>query len=233
MRHLIAPALLAAFSPIAALTASAEEKEPTPSITVVGTGESHAKPDQAHIQVGVVTQAASASQAMQANNGAMKKLFELLAERDIAEKDIQTTGFNVSPQYQHDPAGKRPPAIVGYEARNQVQVKVRKLASLGELLDELVREGANHVSGISFSVADSQGILDDARRKALADARRKAQLYAAAADVKLGSLLQLEEGSTPAFAPRYMARQAAAEAVPIAAGEQQFTVSVTATYRIE
>ena len=233
MRRLIAPALLAAFSPIAALTASAEEKEPMPSITVVGTGESQAKPDQAHVQVGVVTQAASASQAMQANNGAMKKLFELLAEREIAEKDIQTTGFNVSPQYQHDPTGKRPPTIVGYEARNQVQVKVRKLAALGELLDELVREGANQVNGISFSVADSQAVLDEARRKALADARRKAQLYAAAADVKLGRLLQLQEGSTPVFAPRYMARQAAAEAVPIAAGEQEFSVSVTATYRIE
>jgi uncharacterized protein len=206
------------------------------SITVIGTGEASAKPDMAEIQMGVVTQAATAGEALSANNAAMDKLLKLLAARGIAEKDVQTTQFSVSPQYRHEPRGQAPPTITGYQVTNQVRVKVRQLASLGQVLDQAVGEGANQVHGISFSVAEPDRFLDTARKDAVGDAKRRAELYAQAAGVKVGRVLLIQE-QTPRFPqPQMMAmtaRAGAGGAVPVAAGEQEFRASITVTYAID
>jgi uncharacterized protein len=164
-----------------------------PSITVVGSDEVSAKPDMAEIQVGVVTQAQAAVKAVNDNTEAMQKLFKALGTRGIKDKDLQTSNFSVSPQYRHGPRGEQLPEIAGYQVNNDLRIKVRKLDQLGEILDELVNQGANNVHGISFSVAEPRPLQDEARKKALADARRKAELYAGAAGVKVGRVLLIEE----------------------------------------
>ena len=218
--------------------AAAQEKsgELIPSITVVGTGQVESKPDQAEITIGVMTEAETASDALQDNTGKMKRLMEELERLGIDEKDIQTSNFSVSPRYAHDPKGRRAPEIDGYQVSNQVQIKVRKLSGLGRVLDDLISSGANQVHGISFSLGDSTNTMDDARRKAMADARRKAELYAKAARVELGRPLLIQEQvqGQPRPPMPYM-RMAAAEsdAVPISPGELTTSAQIHVTYAIE
>jgi len=207
-----------------------------PSITVTGTGKVSAMPDMAQIQVGVATQGKSAAEALAANNEKMQDLLGSLKEQGIAEKDIQTSQFSVSPMYRNDPQGRRAPEVVGYEVRNMVQIKVRKIANLGVILDDLVTEGANQVHGISFTLADPSDTLDRARREAMADALRKAKLYAEAANLTLGPARVIQEQQQ--FIPQPMmfnmarATMAAEQAVPISSGEQDFQATVSVTYSV-
>jgi uncharacterized protein YggE len=186
----------------------------------------------AQIQVGVVTEAPLAAKALKDNNEAMARLFSTLDGRGIARKDVQTSNFSVVPQYKRGPHGEQLPEVVGYRVSNQVAVKVRKLDSLGQVLDEVVQQGANQVQGVSFSVAEPTPLLDDARRKAMADARRKAELYAKEAGVAVGRVLLIQEG-TPHLPGPILSGLARAEAgVPIAEGEQEFGAGITVTYAI-
>jgi uncharacterized protein YggE len=230
----VLPALLLA--PVFAQAQTRSDSAATPSITVGGEGEMRAKPDQAEISVGVVTEAETAEAAVQKNNEAMEKLLDALRRAGIAKKDVQTTDFNVSPIRDYDRENKQSPRIVGYRVVNQVQVQVHKLDRLGEILDTLVQHGANQIHGVSFSIGDEREVLDQARLKAMANARRKAQLYAEAADAKLGHVLSIEEISSPApprpmYAPERL-QAAAASAVPVAPGEQTLTVNITVTYKL-
>jgi uncharacterized protein YggE len=206
-----------------------------PSITVVGAGTVTAKPDMAQIQVGVVTEAPSASEALKQNNSAMENLFRVLKAKGIADKDLQTSNFSVSPQYDRNKQGQMTHKIVGYRVSNQVAVKVRQLSLLGEVLDEAVQEGANQVHGISFSVAEPEQLLDAAREKAIVNARHKAQLYATTAEVKLGEVLLIQEQTPhiPDFQVGFALRSEASGAVPVAPGEQEFRVSINVTYALK
>jgi uncharacterized protein YggE len=189
----------------------------------------------ATVQVGVVTEGASASEALKKNSEAMAGLIQSLAGQGIAEKDIQTTNVSVSPRYSTG-QDRGSMHIVGYEANNNVQAKVRQLSNLGEILDDVVEKGANRMHGVAFSVAEPNPILDQARQKAIQDAHRKADLYATAAGVKLGRVLLIEEQShhLPRMEPLVMARGAmVASAVPVASGEQEFRVSISVTYALE
>lgn len=220
-----------------ARTAEADAmRTPVPSVTVVGSGKASAKPDLAEIQVGVVTQATTAAKALKDNTHAMTELFKAVKARGVADKDMQTSNFSINPMYRRgNQQADHGPEIVGYQVNNQIHIKVRQLASLGDVLDDVVTAGSNQIHGISFSVAEPAGLLDEARRKAMADARRKAELYAKAANVSLGDVLLIEEQSPhiprPMFGAAPMAR--AAEAVPIATGEQDFGASITVTYRLK
>jgi uncharacterized protein YggE len=207
-------------------------REP-PSITVVGSGTAAARPDTAEVAAGVVTQATTAAQALAQNSAAMDKVLKAVAALGIADKDVQTTNFNVIPQRRAGRQEPQPPEIVGYEVSNQVRIKVRDLAAVGRLLDTLVGQGANALGGISFSVGEPAPVLDQARTKAMADARRKAEVYTQAAGVKLGPLLSIREAT--AAIPRFggeMPRAMAMTAVPVAPGEQEFQATVTVTYEL-
>ncbi len=233
MKKLAIVALLSAFA--AWPPARADEKHPlVPSITVVGSGKASAAPDMAVIQVGVVTQAASAAKALQQNNAAMEKLLQVLEAQGVAKKDVQTSSFSVQPQYKpYQPGQTQPSEIVGYQVGNQVRAKVRKLDSLGKILDDVVSQGANQVQGVTFSVAEPNPLPDQARRQAMADARRKAELYAEAAGVELGRVLLIQEETPQRPRPLFAnLAKGAAEAVPIAVGEEEFAATVTVTYAI-
>ena len=205
-----------------------------PSITVAGTGESHGKPDFAQVQLGVVTEALTAAEALRKNNEAMSQLIVMIRKRGIEDRDLQTVQFNVSPRYKYDKNQQEPPKIAGYQVTNEVQVKVRNLLALGAFLDEMVSLGANQVRGVSFGVAEPAQLMDEARKKAIADAQRRARVYAEAAGVKLGKPIRIDEqaGGRPGPYPVARMDAAAASAVPVAPGEQTFGVTVTVSYSI-
>ena len=231
MRGPIAVAL-ASFLFLAATSMAAAE-EPAPSITVIGSGAASGPPDTAEVTAGVVTQATTAAQALGQNSAAMEQVLKALAALGIADRDIHTTNVSIVPLRAPSQSGRQQPAaVVGYEVTNQVRVRVRNLANLGRLLDTLVSQGANALGGIAFSIADPAPRLEQARIKAIADARQKAQVYAAAAGVKPGRVLFIRD--TTAGLPRPMAARAmASAAVPIAPGEQELEVSVSVTYALE
>ncbi len=227
---LIAAAALLAL-PLAATAADTAQPR---TMILTGTGEVTAPPDTAHVTTGVVVEGRTAREALTANNKAMAEVIEGLKSRGIAGKDIQTSNFNVGPQYQRYKDG-RPPKIRGYRVSNRVAVVVRDIAKLGETLDAVVSLGSNTIDGIRFSIADPKELRDEARRRAVDDARRKATLYAEAAGVKLGSIMSISESG--GFRPQQVrfaaARMEAADAVPVQAGEQSLTISVSISWAIE
>jgi hypothetical protein len=203
------------------------------TVTVSGVGTVGAAPDMAEITSGVVTQAPTAAGALVANSQAMEKVLQSLAALGVAARDIQTTGISVSPQRRVVRGEGRPPEIVGYEVTNQVRVKVRDLGRLGRVLDEQVAQGANSVYGIRFGLADPAPLLDEARKRAMADARRRADLYAAAASLKIGRVVAVQEAGAAAPRPEMAARLMTAGAVPVAPGEQEIQASVSVTFSLE
>jgi hypothetical protein len=223
---------------LALAAASARAEEPPAAITVNGTGTVSAPPDTGHLAAGVVTEAASAAEAVRANNVAMGRVLAAVEAAGIEKKDVQTQGFSVSPVYEpyEPPAARaRAPRVVGYRVSNQALVEVKGVDKVGDVLDRVVAAGANEIGGISFSIGEPAPLLDEARKRAVADARRRAETYASAAGVRLGRLLRLDEsgGFVPLPEPR-MARMAAeAASVPIATGEVDLSVTIVASYALE
>lgn len=231
MQRVVGLALILAAIGCSTAMAQFESKVLAPSITVNGQGEVTGQPDAAQINVGVVTEARSPADAMQANNEAMHQLLATLKQEGIEEKHVQTTAFNVSPQYRQE-QGQQQPRIVGYQVENQVQINVKHLDKLGALLEKLVQSGANRMHGIQFKFGDRKELLNRARAQALADAREAAQIYATAAGVELGEVLLIrEEGAAiPMYRGVGMEAMAARAAVPISPGEQSVSINVTVTY---
>lgn len=208
--------------------------EPARTISVSGRGTAATVPDMAMIQTGVVTQAKLAADAMEQNNQVTQRLMTELKNMQVADTDMQTAQFNVQPEYERGDRGQRKPEIVGYRVTNQLRVRVRDLDQLGALLDALIRAGSNQVSGISFDVDDQTSVLNAARKKAIADARDKAKLYAAAAGVAVGRVLSISEQQISVPQPRFYARgEAAMASVPVAKGEQEFVATVNVTFELE
>ena len=215
-------------------TARGQARDTVPVVTVVGTGEATVRPDTADIQAGVVSEASTAREALSANTAAMQALYTTLSGLNIAERDIQTAAFNVSPVYGREERRGQPPRIMAYRVENRVRLTIRELARLGEILDTLVTQGANIIHGIQFRVGEPQPVLDRARQAAVADAQHRATLYARAAGVALGRVFSLREEHAPPPVPVvHTERMMAAEsAVPVAPGETTFTVRLVVTYEL-
>ena len=211
-----------------------EDDDKQPSITVVGHGEVQVVPDQVAVTLGVTTEGKTAAEAVSANTERMKALLETLRKHNVADKHVQTSNFHVNPQQSFDREGRQPPKIVGYMVTNQVTVRVLEVDRVGAILDAVVQAGSNQVQGINFSVANPGPHLDQARRKAVDDAKHRAALYAEAAGVKLGSPLHIEEQQSSGPRPMYAQamREMAAADVPVAAGEQAISAEVVITYGI-
>jgi uncharacterized protein YggE len=210
------------------------------TISIEGRGEVMATPDMAQINSGVTTQGATAREALDANTAAMADLIAELKAAGIEPRDIQTSGFSVNPNYvytdERDANGySLPPKINGYQVSNTVTVTVRKLDTLGSILDKSVTVGANTINGVSFSVADPSELYDEARKAAFADARAKAELYATAAGSTLEGILSISEGQTfndPQPYPMYRADMAASAPVPVQAGELAFAINVNVQWEL-
>ena len=229
-RFLLALALLLA---AASSHASADEGR---TVTVTGEGSVSAVPDVAMVSAGVVSQAATAAEALAANSASTAAVIDRVKAEGVAPADIQTSSFSLQPVtiYPRSDSGEQSaPRITGYTVSNTVTVRVRDLARLGALLDKAIGAGANNVGGVDFQVSRQSELLDRARQQAVEDARRKAALYATAAGARLGSILTLSE-QTGYAPPRPMYRlEASAAPVPVEAGQTQLNLQVSATFRLE
>ena len=204
---------------------------------VTGEASVNAPPDFATVMLGVTTTGKDAREAMSANASAVNALIAAIKGEGVAAADIQTSELSIMPAFSTPPQGSsKPPAIIGYNVSDGVTVTARDLSRLGRLIDKAVAAGANSTYGVSFGENDPSALLDKARPLAFADARRKADLYAAAAGARLGPLLRLAEqgGAQPIpMAGRLYAKAAAAAPTPIEPGEDRLTVSVTARFELE
>ncbi|MEL6169345.1 MAG: SIMPL domain-containing protein [Pseudomonadota bacterium] len=204
-------------------------------LTVTATGVVEAMPDMATIQLGVLTEERTAQAAISTNSRAMNGILATLTAAGIEARDLQTSNFSVSPRWgRYSQQGDRA-EITGYQVSNQLTVRVRELEKLGEILDVVAQAGGNLFQGLRFGVEDDASLRDTARERAVAEARRKAELLAEAADVSLGALVSLSEAT--GASPRPMAQmdfaRAESAAVPVAAGEVGITAQVSLVYRIE
>lgn len=213
--------------------AQAQEKIMERTITVSASGQVSATPDQARVSSGVVTEAASAREALEKNSATMKKLIAGLKAAGVEDKDIQTSSFSVQPRYTNPREGQTP-SINGYQVMNQVEILARDLSRLGETLDTMVSLGANQMHGLSFEVSQAETLKDDARKDAMANALRRAQLLAVAGGAEVGQVMSISEevsGGEPR--PVFYARAAQAEAVPVESGSQTLVARVTVTWRLK
>jgi uncharacterized protein YggE len=230
-------AALAAVIATAALlaTPARAESDFPPAISVTGQADISVAPDLARIDAGVATDGKTAREASDANNAAMGKVLLALKTLGLDQKDYQTSQLSLQPQYAPNRNASAPSPIVGYRASNRVTIKIRDITRVASVIDAVVAAGANDVGNIYFSVSQASKLLDDARTKALADARRKAEIYAKAAGVTLGAPLSISEGGVPVplFHAKVAARFAAAAPVPVAPGEETLSVNVSASWAIK
>ena len=228
-------ALLAVFVSAAGPARAQQPPGPPPlppaRIIVSGSGSVTVPPDYAEIASGVTSQAKTAKEASDANAKAMAALNAALKTDGIAADDIQTLRFSVSPVYG-PPQQNAPPKLVGFSVSNELAIKVRQISKVGEILDSLIQAGATDSGSVQFLHSNMSHVLDRARQAALADARRKAELYAQSAGLKLGGVAWITE--LPAGgAPVPMARMyAASAAVPISAGADTLSVQITAGFEV-
>jgi uncharacterized protein len=226
---------IAIVSTIAATILAGAAKADTdlpPAISVSGEATVSLPPDLAQIDAGVSSEAKTAREAADSNNAAMGKVLLALKGAGVDEKDYQTSRLSLQPQFAPNRAGPSP--IVGYRASNRVTIKVRDIGKVATMIDTLTNAGANDIGGINFTLSEQSKLLDDAREKAFADARRKAEIYARAAGVMLGTPLSISEGGLPS--PLYRGRAAAAPmtaAAPIAPGEETLSVTVNVSWAIK
>ena len=225
-----ATALLAAVLPGVSGEAAAQEKSMERIVTVSASGSAEVEPDLAQISTAVVSEASTAKEAIERNKAGMSKLIDGMKRAGIAARDIRTTVFNVEPRYTQ-PKDGRPGTIDGYRVMNQVRLTVRDVGRLGEVLDQAIALGANQINHIAFDVANDEALKDDARKRAMANARRRAELYAKAAGAELGQVLRISEQVIGHHAP-VDGRVAMRASVPIEPGTRTLEVEVHVTYAL-
>ena len=204
-------------------------------LSVSASADAKRVPDVASISTGVVTQATDANAAMRANAVQMDKVMAAIRKAGIAERDIQTSGINLNPNYKY--VENAPPAIIGYQASNTVNVKVRDLSKLGKVLDTLVEQGANQVNGPSFEVDKPEEAYDEARIAAIKKAQARAQTYADALGLKVRRIVSISEGgaSFPRPMPMMMAMAAdgmRAKETSVSPGESTLSVNLDVVFEL-
>jgi uncharacterized protein YggE len=237
---LIAVALACSFG-VAAAAAQTNNAAQERLLTVTGEGTVVGRPDVALITLGVVGEAPAARDALAANSQSMTSILTALKQGGVAPRDLQTSDFSVEPVYSQPPSNydnSSPfePQIVGYRVRNSVTLRIRDLAKVGILLDQVVTLGANSITGPTFSLDDPAPLQDEARQAAVADAMRKSKLFASAANVTLGPVFRIDEGDVqapqPIAAGAMMRLDAAPSPTPVEGGELTFHAQVNMSWRL-
>jgi uncharacterized protein YggE len=201
------------------------------NVNVNGTGKVTYVPDLVYVAVGVSSDGKTADEAWQKNEAIVKKLFAVLKTFGIDSKDMKTSGLSINPRYVTHK--DQEPELVGYMASYDLNVTVRKLAEAGRVLDALVDGGVNRHMSLAFGHSDMDKLMDEARVKAAADARKKAELYVTASGATLGQVVSISEGQLAV--PGYFQYERAAKGdagLPIAPGSQELTVNIAVVYGI-
>lgn len=235
----ILPALaLMSFMAMSISPATADDNDDDRTVSVTATGSVEAAPDQAVYSTGVMTEAATAREALTENSARMANVIDGLKGLGIAAKDIQTQSLNIMPRHANNSSSSREgraPAISGYQVVNSVRIVVRDLKRLGDVLDKAVSLGANYGGGIQFVVSNAETLLDRARELAMENALRRAQLFAKASNTTVHKVLTISEGGGHVpVRPMVHARAAMAAApVPVESGSETLTAIVSVTYELK
>jgi len=224
--HILAAAFAAALVAAAPLPAQALDR----LVTVTGEATMSVAPDTVLIRIGVTTQGKTAREASEANAKQMTAVLAAIKQSGIADRDIQTSRLSLQPQYDTSKPGNA--RLIGFQVSNQVTMRVHEIGKLPDILDHAIGAGANEMSGIEFVVSNQSKLLDQAREEAVADARRKAELYAKAAGAKVGHVVTISEHGAPTPYRAAPAFKAGAAAMPVSPGEQTLQATVTVTYEL-
>jgi uncharacterized protein len=230
----IGSAVLAAALSIAPARAQQPPSPPEARIVVGGEGSVSVAPDFAQLRGGVTTRGKTATEATDSNAKLMAAVIAALRSAGIEQKDIRTSQFSVQPIYALPQSGVEQ-KVIGFGASNQVTVTVRQIGRVGEMFDRLVAAGATDVGNIAFLHSDPSKVLDQAREAAVADARRKAELYAHAAGLTLGAVAWIAEdtgSAPPAGLKMFRAAAAVAAPTPVATGEDTLRVQITVGFDV-
>ena len=238
--RLIVSALLAGAMFVPAATASAQVTTTlvTPisgtRLDISATGEATRVPDIAIISAGVTTQAATATDALGQNATRMERVRTALKRAGVADRDIQTASISLQPQYKY--VENQAPILTGYQASNQLSVKFRDIRASGKILDALVGEGANQINGPNLTIDHPEAALDEARGKAIATGRARADLYARALGMRVIRVISVSESggySSPPPQPMMARTQVAEAKTSIDPGEQQLQISVAMAFELQ
>jgi uncharacterized protein YggE len=228
MRRLAVLAFVAVAILSSIISSSAQTDKFPNLITVSGEGEVAIVPDLAILSGGVTTTGKTAREASEANAKMMTAVMAALKAAGVAEQDVQTSRLSLHPLRDNNRSDLR---VVGFQASNQVTIKVRDTAKIADVIDRLVAAGANDISGIQFVVSSPSKPLDQAREAAIADARRKAEIYARAANIRLGPPVSITEEGSAAPGPVLM-RAAKSADTPVSPGEEIQRISVSVSYEL-
>ena len=225
---------------IAAAVASLPAQAQTvaaPTVALSVEGRVAQAPDIVDISGGVVTSAPTAAAALADNATRMTAVVAAVRKAGIADRDIQTSGLSLQPQYKY--GDNQPPTLTGYQANNTISIRVRKIDDAGKLIDTLVAQGANQISGPTFGIDKADAALDSARAQAVATGRTRADLYAKAAGLRVRRLVSISEGGAVEPGPRPMVMMARADKIgaapptPVAPGEVELSITVQMVYELE
>ncbi|PLK24288.1 SIMPL domain-containing protein [Novosphingobium sp. TH158] len=212
-------------------------------LTLTAQGRVARAPDIAVFTAGVMSQARTAAEALADNSAKMNRVIAALRTAGIAERDIQTSDLSLSPVYGQQrplPDGRmepEQPQVVGYRASNTVSVRQRNLKQFGRVLDTLVAAGANQIDGPRFEIDKADAVADEARTLAVRKARARADLYAAAAGMKVVRIVSISESGGYVPQPMMVNARMAAEdfagaPTPVASGEVSMSVSVNVAFEL-
>ncbi len=234
--RLLGVVLAIAFLAASALPAWAGERPqhgPRRSISVQGLGVVTARPDMAVLHAGVTSQAPSAKAALSEHNNIMSNLLVTLTKFGLAERDIQSRQADLRAIYPNRGQPDAMPAPIAFRATGTVRIRLRQIDRLGDLLDRMTAAGVNNLSGLRFAIAEPAPLRDEARKRAVQDARRRAQLYAAEAGVQLGPVLQISEGGAVGPRPEFRALAASNAGGALTPGESEISVAVNVVFAIK
>lgn len=233
-RRMMALGLAAAIALPAA--AFAAETPMQPRIVVTGEGEATVAPDMALLSLSVMREAATAREALDANNAAMAEVTDAIKLSGVADRDLQTANLQIMPRYNYNnkPDGSQEAELVAYQVTNTLSVRVRDLAKTGDIIDKAVSLGVNQGGNIVFTNDDPSAIITQARKRAVEEATAKANTLAEAAGVTLGRILEISDQSFGAQPMPFEAKafDRALSAVPIQAGENAYRVQVNMTFEL-
>ncbi|WP_434027620.1 SIMPL domain-containing protein [[Pseudomonas] boreopolis] len=203
-------------------------------LNIASEAEAKRVPDVASLSAGVVTQAPDGDTAMRQNAQQMEKVMQAIRGAGIAEKDVQTSGITLYPQYTYKEGEN--PRITGYQASNTVNLKVRDLTRLGKVLEVLAAQGANQINGPSFEIDKPEPVYDEARIAALKQAQARAETYAKSLGLRVRRIVSISEGRGGGVRPMPMMRMQAmaadAATPPVSPGETSLSVNLDVTFEL-
>ncbi len=223
---------------LASINKVANTAATTNTVSFSGEGKVVAKPDIAKINLSIVTDALTSKAAQDENSKKSKAITDYLKKQNIDEKDIKTTGYNIYPQYRYPQYGGQP-TITGYQVNQSIEVKVRDLDKVSNILDGIVAAGANQVNQLSFEIDNPDALKAEARKKAIDDAKQKAKELEDQLGIDLGKIVNFSESTGGYPIPIYYDAKLEGRGMgggggpSVPTGENEINVSVMITYQIK